>query len=306
MKQQITTQRILTNRNPSPEAARLYEYLCDVYGTAILSGQQENPHKDDCDKEMEYIRETTGKLPAIRGLDYIHDDFEGVNERAKKWHAQGGIVTICWHWGIPPHGIGYPSSQLEIDMEEALDETSELYREMVARMDEVAQALKELQKCHIPVLFRPLHEFDGAWFWWGKGGKEKFIRLWRLMYDRFTNYHQLNHLIWVLGYSGEVKDGWYPGDDTVDIIGADVYAEGEHERLYRRVLTFTDKKMPVVLHENGPIPNPEVLEKDGPAWLWFMTWHTIHIKEQNTAEYVTRVYNHPYVITLDKLPWNCK
>ena len=56
----------------------------------------------------------------------------------------------------------------------------------------------------VPVLWRPLHEFDGAWFWWGKGGAEAFKKLWRLMYDRFTGLHKLDNLIWVLGYSHEM------------------------------------------------------------------------------------------------------
>lgn len=294
----------LTNPKAAPQARELYRYLWETWGKGILSGQQEDPRRQCSQREMDYIREQTGKLPAIRGLDYIHDDFEGVNKRAAAWHEQGGIVTVCWHWGAPPNGIGYPSSQGEIDMEEALREGSDLNRAVLERMDETARALGELRDLGIPVLWRPLHEFDGAWFWWGKGGPKAFVRLWRLMYDCFTRVHGLDNLIWVLGYCGEPKEGWYPGDDCVDIIGADTYREGVHEELYRRMEGITQKKMPIVYHENGPMPDPEVLCQKGPKWLWFMTWHTIHIMEQNTPEYLKKVYGHPYVITLDRLPWN--
>ncbi|SFR64910.1 glycosyl hydrolase [Anaeromicropila populeti] len=293
--------RIL-NPNISKEALQVYEYICGTYRNHIISGQQEDPREGCHDNEMEYIMEKTGKLPAIRGLDYIHNDFAGVNERAIKWWKEGGIVTICWHWGTPPNGIGYPSSQGSIDMEEALTEGTALHQAMLDRMDEAAEALKVLQDAKVPVLWRPLHEFDGAWFWWGKGGSECFIRLWRLLYERYTNYHHLNNLIWVLGYCGDVHNGWYPGDQYVDFIGADAYEEGIREEMYEKVAAIVGDEVPICYHENGPIPNPVQLAESKVPWAWFMTWHTIHIMEQNTPEYLREVYHNEYVITLDKLP----
>ena len=163
------------------------------------------------------------------------------------------------------------------------------------------KGLKELQEENVPVLWRPLHEFDGGWFWWGKCGPQLFIQLWRLMYDRFTNLHQLNNLIWVLGYSGEMRDGWYPGDAYVDCIGGDAYSDGIHEELYHWVTKQTSKDMPVCHHENGPLPEPGLMRDLKVEWCWFLTWHTIHIHKQNSADYVNYVYNHPYVITLEDL-----
>ncbi len=292
----------LTNSNASKKAIQLYDFICSMRGKTILSGQQEFPSDHNHSEELRYIQSVSGHLPAILGLDYIHNDFEGVNERAKAWHEKGGIVSICWHWGIPPYGVGYPSSQKEIDMKELLTPGTELYRGLLDNLDAVANTLKELQAADIPVLWRPLHEFDGGWFWWGKCGSELFIELWRLMYDRYTNLHQLNNLIWVLGYSGEKKDGWYPGDEYVDIIGGDAYSEGIHEELYYFVKKQSSKDMPICHHENGPLPEPGLLKAKGIDWSWFLTWHTIHIHEQNSADYVNYVYNHPYVTTLESLP----
>ncbi|BCN30282.1 glycosyl hydrolase [Anaeromicropila herbilytica] len=294
--------RQLSNKNATKEVKKVYEYICSIYGNHIISGQQEDPREGNHDNENKYILENTGKLPAIRGLDYIHNDFKGVNERAREWWSKGGIVTICWHWGTPPDGIGYPSSQGTIDVEEALTEGTDLYNGMIAMIDEVAEALKELQKDHIPVLWRPLHEFDGAWFWWGKGGNECFIKLWRLIYDRYTNYHGLDNLIWVLGYCGDVHSGWYPGDEYVDIIGADTYSEGTQLAMYQKVVDIVGEEVPICYHENGPLPNPDDMITDGAKWAWFMTWHTIHIMEQNTVEYLKFIYQHDYVITLEQLP----
>ncbi len=294
----------LSNQNATDEAKILYDYINSVYRNGILSGQQESTWvNNNPNDEMDYILEKTGKLPAIRGLDYINNDFDGVNARSIEWWDKGGIVSICWHWGIPPKGVGYDSSKETVDMTELLTEGTDLYNGMIKQMDRVAEALLKLQDAGVPVLWRPLHEFDGGWFWWGKGTPEQFAELWRLMYDRYTNYHGLNNLIWVLGYSHDVRDGnWYPGDEYVDICGADNYAAGTQLKLYEKVVNVFGTERPIAYHECGPIPNPDNLKEDKADWVWFLTWHTMHIKEQNKAEYINNVYNHEYVITLDELP----
>ena len=292
----------LSDPQASPEAKKLYRYLCRMEGKGILAGQQECPDPARFGSDMRYIRAVSGKLPAIRGLDFIHNDFDGVVRRAKAWHKKGGVVSICWHWGTPPDGVGYPSSQGSIDLEEALTEGTALHEALLARMDEAALALKKLARARIPVLWRPLHEFDGGWFWWGKGGGDAFIRLWRLMYRRCRELHGLHNLIWVLGYDGEVKDGWYPGDEYVDIVGADTYKEGVPVAMYHRLEAAFGDRFLRCYHECGPIPEPEELMEQNLAWSWFLTWHYYHIRKQNTREKVRRIYNHPYVITLDQLP----
>lgn len=290
----------LSDPHASERAQALYRFLISLKGRGILSGQQETPRDQTHGEELAYIERVSGRLPAILGLDYIENDFSGVNTRARAWERRGGIVSICWHWGIPPYGVGYPSSKESVDMAELLTEGTPLYQGMLDNIDAVAKALMELDRANIPVIWRPLHEFDGAWFWWGKGGPEAFCKLWRLMYDRFTKHHGLHNLIWVLGYA-KVEEGWYPGDEYVDIIGADEYTEGIHEALYKKLLTVTDKSMPICLHENGPIPNPRELVEKKVDWCWFLTWHTTHIHDQNTPEYIQEIYHDPYVVTLQNM-----
>ena len=162
-----------------------------------------------------------------------------------------------------------------------------------------AKALTELKDAGIPVLWRPFHEFDGQWFWWGKGGKDNFIKLWQLMHDKFTNEYGLNNLIWVLGYSGEVKDGWYPGDEYVDIAGSDTYDNSTNKKAWKKLEKITSK--PLAFHECGNVPAVEKFEKDGDLWSWFMIWHTDYIIKNN-ADNLKEVYNSEKVITLDELP----
>lgn len=163
----------------------------------------------------------------------------------------------------------------------------------------------ERRKKGVNVLWRPFHEFDGQWFWWGKGGAENFKRLWILMYDHFTEDLGLNNLIWVLGYSHNGKDmkKWYPGDEYCDIVGADSYEvaeNGAEKRLYTGVNKVAKNRKPLWMHECGQIPTVEQLEKT--PWGSFMTWHTEWLIDTNTKESLNAIYNSDYVITLDELP----
>lgn len=295
----------LSNPNAASEAVELYDYLKDIWGKKCITGQMESIWMGSPDYEMDFIIGNTGKLPAIRGLDFISNDFEGVTERAIKWWKEGGIVTICWHTG-PDFASEYKESQSEnINWDEAFIEGSETNKALLAGMDRAVPYLRELEKAGVPVLWRPFHEFDGAWFWWGKGGSEAFINLWRMMYDHYTNDCGLNNLIWVLGYSGEGKriDEWYPGDEYIDIIGADSYTKGANGNLYDKVKQIAPEGMPIAFHECGTIPSEEELTESSAKWLFFMTWHTNYITVENEAEDLYEIYNSDYFITKDELPW---
>lgn len=295
----------LSNPNATAEAKALFEYICNTYGSSIISGQQESTWMGSEQYEFDYIYDKTGKYPAIRGLDYMNNDFDGVDRRAEEWFNKGGIVTICWHCGCDfTHSWDECMNTELSDWDKALTEGTEEYEQLLAGMDRGAEALKKLQEKGIPVLWRPFHELDGGWFWWSKGGADNFIKLWKLMYDRYTNYHGLNNLIWVFAYSGNGKnyDKWYPGDEYVDIVGADSYKDGANADLYAKVKDVAGEKVPICFHECGRIPTSEQLKESGAQWVWFMTWHTDYITSGNDAEDLNTIYNDEYVITLDELP----
>jgi len=294
--------RPLSNPDASKEAQNVYRYMCGIYGKAILAAQQESTWvNNNPDDEMEYISKTTGgKLPAIRGLDYMA--YNGVTERAIAWWQKGGIPTICWHWGAPTKGTGYEASKLTISLDEALTPGTALNKAMMADLDRTAKELVKLRDAHVPVLWRPFHENNGGWFWWGKGGAENFKKLWKLEYNYYTQTYKLNNLIWVFGYCGKPDATWYPGDAYVDIAGADTYGKGTQHAMYETVLGIVGTNIPICYHECGTIPDPDALVADSTPWSYFMTWHTSYIKQQNTPESLKKIYNHPYVITLDKLP----
>ena len=116
----------------------------------------------------------------------------------------------------------------------------------------------------------------------------------------FTVDKGLNNLIWVLGYSGEVKDGWYPGDDYCDIIGSDTYDNNTNSKAWKKLEAMNTGK-PLAFHECGNVPSVGEFENDGTMWSWFMIWHTDYIKN-NPQDNLKEVYNSEKVITLDELP----
>lgn len=289
----------LSNPNADEGAKRTYAYISDNFGKVMISCQQESTWMGSPDYEMDYIESVTGKLPAMRGLDFMNDDFDGVVQRSKEWHDKGGIVTICWHTGI--NGKGYQESLNDRpNFSKLLTEGTDEYNNMIANWDKAAKALQELRDAGVTVLWRPFHEFDGEWFWWGKGGAENFKKLWIMMYERFTNEFELNNLIWVLGYSGDVKSGWYPGDEYCDIIGSDTYDNSTNIKGWRLLNKVAENK-PLAFHECGNVPAVEEFDKAKALWSWFMIWHTDHIKNNDKAN-LKAVYNHEKVITLDELP----
>ncbi|GGB40044.1 hypothetical protein GCM10011380_31860 [Sphingomonas metalli] len=286
----------------SAAARALYAWLWSQYGRRTLTGQQENPGPPR--DELAYIARVTGRQPALLGLDYIHPaDWTGVRERALDWHRRGGVVTLCWHWGVPTIGTGYENSKRDFDVDAALREGTAENRAMVEQMDAVAGELAWLRDHGVPVLWRPYHEFSGDWFWWGKHGPDAFRALWTTMFTRFTVRHRLDNLIWVLGWAGQnVDPRYYPGRETVDIAGADIYAadHGNLAPMFAAVKRIVGGTVPICLHENGPIPDPATLGPDS-EWLWFMTWHTRWLTggNQNTPETLRAAYNAPRYLTLD-------
>jgi hypothetical protein len=289
----------LSNKHATEEAKAVYRYLLDRSGKEILSGQMVL----NGNTELDYIYKITGKLPAIRGMDFID---ARQNERqiqfAEQWWRKGGIPTIMWHWGAPGIGDGYPNSQKKIDIDKVFEKGTPEYESFWTELKQRAHLLKRLKRQHIPVLWRPFHELNGNWFWWGKAGPEKFKRLWITMYNYYVHKKHLNNLIWVLGYTSKPDAAWYPGREYVDIAGADDYGDNSpHKSMYDNVQLVVGKAMPVAYHECGIPPDMDKTIAAGANWSWWMEWHTSHLMKLDTT-YLKHLYTHDQVITLDKIP----
>ena len=153
---------------------------------------------------------------------------------------------------------------------------TELYNHWCAQVDVIAGFLKQLQAAHIPVLWRPYHEMNGNWFWWGgRGGDRGTAALYRQLFDRLVNYHHLNNLVWIWSVdrpgtnAGPFAD-FFPGKTYFDIAALDVYRNDFQKSYYDDLLKLAAGK-PVTLAEVGPAPTPAVL-KQQPKWTWWMLW----------------------------------
>lgn len=298
--------RSLRTESPLPAARRVYEFLQALDGRC-LTGQMESQWCRTTELEINYLTDVTGRQPAIRGLDFMGNDFLGAAQRAKNWWARGGIPTICWHTGADFFS-GYPECrESELDWDSAFTKGTDANHRLLDGLDRAVPALRRLQEDGVPVLWRPFHEMDGGWFWWGRGGAANFIRLWRLMFDRYTRVHHLTNLIWVLGFSDATADltPWYPGDDVVDILGGDSYRGGAQGELYRRCAAIAPKGMPIVFHECGQIPTRAEMTADHAPWAYFMVWHTSWLTDEskgNSRDSLRAIYHDDSFVTLHQLP----
>jgi len=295
-------ERLLSTPNPSKEAKALYRYLLNIYGKRTLSGQAWASWGYG---ELDYIKKKTGKLPAIRNMDFIHRSENAAEvKHAIDWWNSGGIPTIMWHWGGPGKGEGYQNSKKFVDIDKCFEEGTEEYENFWSELKNKANLLEEIRDANVPVLWRPYHELNGHWFWWGKQGPEKFKKLWITMYDYFVHERGLNNLIWVLCYTGSPEESWFPGDEYVDIVGADSYdgCEEPHTGMYTRVKEIVQyHPMPLAYHECGVPPDPNLCLDKGAMWLWWMEWHTDHLKKID-VEYLNLLYHHELIITKDEVP----
>ena len=318
----------LINPGASDNAKRLFSYLCDQYGKAILSGQY-------CDtgmngwENLQISQNNGGRFPAILGLDMGYYSQTGVDhdvaihttQQAIACWQKGGIVTLCWHWLAPEAyitGTWYsafrPEETRKLNLTAIMNGEDEAGLRLLRKdIDNIAQQLLQMQEAGVPILWRPLHEASGGWFWWGAEGAEPYLKLYRYLYHTLTDEYGLNNLIWI--WNGQDPD-WYPGDEYVDIIGVDIYA-GEHEYssqadAFLEALGCAEGNKMVVLSENGTMIDPELSVRDRAVFGFFCTWSGEFVmqdglrkkySEQYTGlDMLEKVYGSEYVITRDELP----
>jgi len=285
----------------SPETARLMQYLAEIYGTKIIAGQYTGVME-----ELDYLHTFTGKLPALCGFDFLTD---GETERALEWASYGGLVTFSWHWRAPMGGSDFYTWGTTFDITRAVTPGTAEYDLVLRDIDGIAVKLKVLQDAKVPVLWRPLHEAEGGWFWWGAKGPQACKQLYAILFDRLTNHHGLNNLVWVwTSFTTSQSYNWYPGDNLVDILGLDSYpSAGDYSPFaneFNALVTMTLDQRMVALSENGPIPDPDRLVSQKAGWLYFSTWSGRFLLDEvtNSAAHLQHVYRHDYVLTLDEIP----
>lgn len=319
----------LVNKNSTANTKKLYSFLKDSYGKYVITGQQ-------CDggingNEFKAIKNLTGDYPALLGLDMMDytpsrtafGTSSSAVEKAIEFANKGGIVTFCWHWNAPteylnstansPDGWwgGFYTQSSKFDIAKVMNGQDAKGKKLLDRdIKEIAKQLKRLEKAGVPVIWRPLHEGSGGWFWWGAKGSDAYKKLWKYLYKELTNTYGCNNLIWV--YNGQSAD-WYPGDEYVDIVGEDIYP-GNHVydpqvSRFKQAINYGSKTKITALTENGCIFDIDSAVSINALWSWFMTWGgEFTVNGSNYSEKYTeksviqKMYASKYSLTLGSLP----
>lgn len=288
------------DKNAHASTRIVYEYITQLMerpAGKLMSGQFLGWYPHLTQEAAETIHQNSGKWVAIIGLDYyetkLDDDrltqpelhkparWREVNPLAHGYWSKGGLTTLSLHMTNPQTGgKAWDISQMANASLLATDGVAgRTYREQLAQ---VADGIDDLQKKGIVVLFRPFHEWDGGWFWWGKLEPELARSLWRQLFHYFTNERHLHNIIWV--YNGSMDR--YPGDEFVDINSIDIYApsplavSGKYHEM-----KITGK--PFAIAEFGPpggsgdpntprnydyAPFAKTVDEIGPGIVYFLAW----------------------------------
>ncbi len=257
----------------------------------LLSGQFIG-YGDDATfkKEIDPLSKRTGERPFLVGVDY-HDYKKGgprtakANELLLSYWELGGLVAISNHAGNPVTGGKAKDRPPGWSADDLLKPGSEAFKGWDRELDAVSAGLKELKKKGVVVLWRPFHEMNGGWFWWGKQKPEVFKTLWRRMHDRFQK-EKLDNLIWVYSADPDPKTvlKYYPGDGYVDIVGVDVYrSDPENISLetYRKLtglgkpfaITEYGTGDPKASNHSGLSPLLDAIKAKFPKTAFFMVWY---------------------------------
>ena len=276
------------SENLSDFALETFNYLYDGYGKCIISAQQQTGGQQY--EDLVYY-DATGDLPAMKGFDFIFSTGSNPDnhliDEAIEWHnTSGGLVTFTWHWNVPrdiddlSQGVAfYQEKIINWSPKNAVTPGTKEYERIIHDIDYIAMLLQRMEKEGMTVLFRPLHEASGSWFWWGVQDKEYiqneiFQKLWYIIYDRIENYHKLTNVIWV--WNGQSKY-CQVSPNSYDIAGVDFYADSEDhsalEQKYTQLSGLNQKsgKM-LALSECGYIPDPQACSDAGCMWLYYMIW----------------------------------
>src|SRR5580765_3380632 len=250
------------NRSATLQVRTILNYFHELSarkeGRRILSGQFSDFGDGANLRIMERIQERTGRWPGLIGVDYADFGrgsltYDTPNKVAIEYWKQGGLVTISAHMYNPANPKGGGLRDKGVDLNDLLVGGTEISQRWMQQLDLMAEGLKQLKDAGVVVLWRPFHEMNGGWFWWGAKDPQAFIKVWRHMFDYFSKTKRLDNLLWVYGPNhGQKTAAYCAGDHYVDIVGLDAYTDfidPAHITGYQEVAAFPK---PFGFSEFGP------------------------------------------------------
>jgi len=307
-----------------PETRALLQLLHDLSGKHTLTGQHNYPAIKD--RNTRFATHYTGHRPAVFSTDFgfaAEGDTDSYLARPElvqeciRQHRLGALVTICWHAvpptadepvtfqprpGSDPHRLASVQGQLlDEQFRDVLTPGTALHAQWIKQVDAIAVFLKQLETARVPVLWRPYHEMNGSWFWWGgRTGEFSTVRLYRQIFDRLVHHHGLKNLVWVWSVDRVSKPGmehekFFPGLDYLDVLGLDVYGNDFAQSYYESLEKLSGGK-PLALAEVGNPPALEVLARQ-PKWTFYAVWAGM-VRNTTRAAYAQLMAD-PRLVNLD-------
>jgi len=301
----MTSTRLPVNPNATPEARNLLAFLYEKQGKVTLSGQHNQMHH--MSSVSDGIEVLTGKYPLVWGGEWGFSDARHPSDdichrpqflrEIQRRHEEGRIVVVTYHQASPTLGEpclfdpGVIKNLTDEEWDGVLTPGHSFYQTWEREVDRLGEALAGLR--HIPIIFRPYHEMNGGWFWWG-GDSARFLALWHMIFERFVRVHELHNLLWAWTPDKPLDgfEAFYPGHATVDLLGTDIYPNKDREdtypqEWYDRMFALADGR-PLALSEMSLLPTDEQLARQ--PWAWFMGWDNM-IFEANSPEQLKAAYS---------------
>ncbi|WP_338839501.1 glycoside hydrolase family 26 protein [Flavobacterium ginsenosidimutans] len=279
------------DKNATKETKNLYQNLKTISKKHILFGHQhalEYGHGWSSEPNRSDVKSVTGSHPAVVGIDFSDfsgrskDQIEKTKEVLRKnvidTYERGGITTVSWHFNNPASDGGFywkdGISAASISLIKPGGSHHEEYKEILKSIADFAHSVKAKDGKLSPMIFRPFHEFDGDWFWWGKAhtSREDFIAVWQFTVSYLKDTLGVHNFIYAFSpdnrfNSEEEYLERYPGDEFVDLLGMDDYGDFGRDGKYdldaglKKLKIFSDlaikKKKLAAFTETGleSIPN---------------------------------------------------
>lgn len=198
------------------------------------------------DENRSDVKSVVGSHPAVVGVDLsgfsgrpeeeIEKNLSALQKNVSATYDRGGVTTLAWHFANPVSKGGFywvdsiskPAVKYIIPGGEAHEE----YKKILTRIGTWAKDVRGADGKQVPMIFRPYHEFDGGWFWWGKPHctREEFISLWQFTVSFLRDSVGVHNFIYAFSPDNTFKTRAqflerYPGDAWVDLVGMDNYGD---------------------------------------------------------------------------------
>lgn len=246
----------LLDSKATEETKALFRNLKKLSQKSILFGHQhatEYGHGWSGEEDRSDVKSVTGSHPAVVGVDFsgLSGRAEASIERSRQvlqknivaTYNRGGITTVAWHFNNPvsPTEFYWKDSVSSPAVRHITPGGSHhnQYKKILATIAQLALSCEGTDSTLAPMIFRPYHEFDGGWFWWGKPHctKEEFITLWRFTVSYLRDSLGVHNFIYAFSpdnrFTNEAEYlDRYPGDNWVDMVGMDNYGDFGREGKY--------------------------------------------------------------------------